>query len=93
LVLTHFGAVNEVQKHLDDLATMLNNWANWMLPQYQAGKKQEEIIPLFEQYVANLLKENGVKEIDIPKYQSANPAFMSVAGLMRYWHKRLNVAS
>jgi glyoxylase-like metal-dependent hydrolase (beta-lactamase superfamily II) len=93
LVLTHFGAVNEVQKHLDDLATMLNNWANWMLPQYQAGKKQEEIIPLFEKYVANLLKENGVKEIDIPKYQSANPAFMSVAGLMRYWHKRLNVAN
>lgn len=90
LLLTHFGAVNDVQKHLEDLAKMINDWANWMLPQYQSGKKQEEIIPLFEKYVADLLQENGVKEADIPKYQGANPAFMSVAGLMRYWHKRLS---
>ena len=91
LLLTHFGAVEEVEKHLDDLATMLKDWSNWMLPQYQSGKKQEEIIPDFEKYVADLLKKNGVKEADIPKYQGANPAFMSVAGLMRYWHKKLTI--
>ena len=91
LILTHFGAVNEVEKHLDDLAKMLTDWANWILPQYKSGKKQEEIIPEFEKYVADLLKKNGVKDADIPKYQGANPAFMSVAGLMRYWHKKLTI--
>jgi glyoxylase-like metal-dependent hydrolase (beta-lactamase superfamily II) len=88
LVLTHFGAESNPHEHLDALETMLLAWANWIKPHYLAGKKAEEIIPAFELYVAQLLKENGVLELDIPKYAGANPAFMSVAGLMRYWHKK-----
>jgi glyoxylase-like metal-dependent hydrolase (beta-lactamase superfamily II) len=91
LVLTHFGSVTEVVNHLDALETMLLAWANWIKPHYEAGKKPAEIIPEFEMYVAELLKANGVSEQDIPKYAGANPAFMSVAGLMRYWHKKLSV--
>ncbi len=88
LVLTHFGVETNPYEHLDALETMLLAWANWIQPHYLAGKKAEEIIPEFEKYVAQLLKENGVSEQDIPKYAGANPAFMSVAGLMRYWHKK-----
>jgi glyoxylase-like metal-dependent hydrolase (beta-lactamase superfamily II) len=88
LLLTHFGEVEEVQNHLDLLEKILLDWANWILPYYETGQKVEAIVPLFEQYVAKTLIENGVLADDIPKYQSANPAFMSVAGLMRYWHKK-----
>jgi glyoxylase-like metal-dependent hydrolase (beta-lactamase superfamily II) len=90
LVLTHFGEVDKVEKHLFDLEKMLLQWSEWMKIQFLAGRKQEEIIPDFEAFVSDILAKNGVKEEDIPKYQAANPAFMSVAGLMRYWYKKLN---
>jgi hypothetical protein len=29
-----------------------------------------------------------VPESDMARYEAANPAFMSVAGLLRYWKKK-----
>jgi glyoxylase-like metal-dependent hydrolase (beta-lactamase superfamily II) len=91
LVLTHFGKINDVQTHFQQLEEELSAWANWMKPYYEQQEKHGIIIPLFQDFVAKRLKTNGVTESDVAKYEKANPAFMSVAGLMRYWHKRLSV--
>ncbi|MFZ4543555.1 MAG: MBL fold metallo-hydrolase [Saprospiraceae bacterium] len=89
LVLTHFGQIEDKEAHLAALESELLAWAAWMKPQYEAGRKSEELIPEFQAFVADRLKGHGIQEIDIPKYEKANPAFMSVAGLLRYWHKKL----
>jgi glyoxylase-like metal-dependent hydrolase (beta-lactamase superfamily II) len=88
LVLTHFGKISNVSAHLNDLETELLAWANWMKPHFEAATPQEEIIPQFQDFVSKRLIANGIQNEDLPKYEKANPSFMSVAGLMRYWAKK-----
>lgn len=90
LYLTHYGAYNNVEAHSNDLEQRLLDRANWMKPYYEAQKSPQEITPLFEQYVREELEANGVTEEEqLQQYENANPSWMSVAGLLRYWHKKL----
>jgi glyoxylase-like metal-dependent hydrolase (beta-lactamase superfamily II) len=86
--LTHFGKVENIEKHLDDLETLLLDWANWMKPHAEADRSVQEIIPEFTAYVQEQLKVAGITDAaDLERYEKANPSWMSVAGLMRYWKK------
>lgn len=90
LFLTHFGIVEAVEEHLSSLENILHDWANWMKPHYEAGRKAPEVVPEFQAYAAQQLSEAGLSETEVARYEAANPSYMSVAGLMRYWHKKLN---
>lgn len=85
LVLTHFGFVDTPQEHLDNLKEMLHDWANWMKPHYENNADPKEITPKFIEYTNNQLRDFGVSERDISSYDKANPSWMSVMGLLRYW--------
>lgn len=85
LVLTHFGFVSNPIPHLDALEVMLHDWADWMKPHYEAHSDPAEITPKFVEYTKNQLRELGVPEKDIDSYDKANPSWMSVMGLLRYW--------
>ncbi|MEO0473412.1 MAG: MBL fold metallo-hydrolase [Bacteroidota bacterium] len=93
IYLTHFGEVKDVSNHLDALSSILWDWANWMKPHWEAGKQVLEVVPAFKAYAAAQLAEAGVPDADIPKYEAANPAWMSVAGLMRYWQKKAEASA
>jgi len=67
---------------------VLDSWANWMLPFAERQTDQKEIVPLFMAFVARQLKKKGLSEEEIKLYEIANPSWMSVAGLMRYWKKK-----
>ena len=85
LYLTHYGIVANPQEHLDKLEKELNDWANWMKPHYDNGEKAEIIIPDFMAYTKQKLVNAGVAKSDIARYEKANPSWMSVSGLLRYW--------
>lgn len=89
LYLTHFGKITNVDTHLKQLEQQLLDWANWMKPRFEQGIPQEQVTPEFQRYVREQLIASGVtiKE-ELEKYEKANPAWMSVAGLMRYWEKQ-----
>ncbi len=89
LFLTHFGAVLNKIPHLEALENRLLSWANWMKPYFEQQTPAETIVPLFQAFVQEQLVAEGVSEADLPRYEAANPAFMSVAGLLRYWKKRV----
>jgi glyoxylase-like metal-dependent hydrolase (beta-lactamase superfamily II) len=89
LYLTHFGKITEKKAHLDALERRLLAWANWMKPYAEQQSSPEQIVPLFEKFVAGELISLGVNEADRKRYETANPAFMSVAGLLRYWRKKV----
>lgn len=89
LYLTHFGLVEEKESHLDNLEYILNDWAQWMKPYAEAETPISEVRPLFEKYVADQLREFGLSDQAIDQYEAANPSWMSVSGLMRYWRKKL----
>ncbi|MEM9889046.1 MAG: MBL fold metallo-hydrolase [Bacteroidota bacterium] len=89
LYLTHFGRVEVVEKHLNELENILLDWANWIKPYFDTDRPQPEIVPKFQAYVSKQLQAAGITDkVDIERYEKANPSWMSVAGLMRYWKKR-----
>lgn len=89
LYLTHFGRVTEVESHLDALEENLMTWANWIKPHAEAGAAPESITPDFQAFAQAQLEAAGVSPSGLNRYEKANPAWMSVAGLLRYWKKKL----
>lgn len=88
LYLTHFGKIDNVKEHLKELRGRLTNWANWIKPYYDNGTDQKEVLPDFQDYVKMQLEAGGADEVLLARYEGANPSWMSVAGLYRYWRKK-----
>jgi glyoxylase-like metal-dependent hydrolase (beta-lactamase superfamily II) len=87
IYLTHFGENKDVKNHLIQLEGRLLNWANWIKPFFLQNVSKEEVIRLFQDYVRMQLEAAGISNEHLEKYESANPSWMSVEGLMRYWKK------
>ncbi len=85
LYLAHFGEINDPIKHLSDLEIMLDDWKNWMKPNFDAQVPPDDLIPEFVAYTHQQLKASGMDKDDLDRYDKGNPAYMSVAGLLRYW--------
>jgi glyoxylase-like metal-dependent hydrolase (beta-lactamase superfamily II) len=88
LYLTHYGVVTNISEHFKQLAERLVSWKNWMQPYFLQSVPIADIVPDFQAFVRRDLVQNGVVESDLQIYEAANPAFMSVTGLMRYWSKQ-----
>ncbi len=87
LYLTHFGKFTNVNEHLGDLMEHLDEWSEWMGQRARDGKTEEEIIPDFLIFYKTYFDEPGVTEEIFEKYESADPHWMNVSGLLRYWNK------
>jgi glyoxylase-like metal-dependent hydrolase (beta-lactamase superfamily II) len=88
LWLTHFGKVTAIDSHLTALWDRLQAWAHWIRPWFEEQVPAEEIVPKFQEFVQQDLLANGVQPDELDKYEKANPSWMSVAGLLRYWYKK-----
>jgi glyoxylase-like metal-dependent hydrolase (beta-lactamase superfamily II) len=89
IYLTHYGKIEMIKEHLDSLEFCLNDWAQWIKPYAIENADIPEITPKFQTYVAKQLKDFGLTQNGILQYEAANPSWMSVSGLMRYWSKKL----
>lgn len=88
LYLTHFNQITAIDAHLSALESILDDWAAWIKNQMQTGLTNEEMVPLFMEYTAGQLRAKGLDDHAIELYEAANPSWMSVAGLVRYWSKK-----
>ena len=88
LHLTHFGEVVTIDDHLNELGEILNSWADWIKPRFENNESPREIIPEFQKFTQQQLRGFGLGDREINQYETANPSWMSVAGLMRYWKKK-----
>jgi len=87
LHVTHFGRVDDPIRSLDALEKRLFGWADWMKQRLLEGKSETEIIPEFQRFTESELLSNGARQEDLSTYEHADPASMSVSGLIRYWRK------
>lgn len=87
LYLTHFGLIDNVESHLDELQQRLIAWSEWIKPYWHAQKSASEIIAPFQEFVKTELLNAGLSESEVRTYEAANPSWMSVSGLLRYWDK------
>ena len=88
LFLTHYGEVTDIGTHFLELRKILDDWAGWIKEKWESGQTAEEITPQFTEYTKRQLLNAGVSLDRVVQYEAANPSWMSVAGLMRYWKKR-----
>jgi glyoxylase-like metal-dependent hydrolase (beta-lactamase superfamily II) len=87
--LTHFGEIKNINPHLDLLEQNIYTLAEWIKTHLLAGETIEQMTPKFDTFVGNELKKLGLNAVEVAQYQAANPAWMSVAGLARYWKRKL----
>ncbi len=85
---THFGIKGDAMAHFDSLEENIHLLAGWIREQMVAGGTEEAMVPRFQAFMHDLLAEHGLPEQAIQDYETADPAFMSVYGLARYWRKR-----
>lgn len=85
LYLTHFAKQENPIQLLTELESELDNWANFIKSYYDSNTPAEQIVPKFMQFTTNAFKEKGLSDEEIKIYEYANPSWMSVNGLLRYW--------
>ena len=85
---THFGAVDNVTDHLQTVKRLVRETAVFIRTQMQAGLSRDEILTVYEGWFANRARQAGLSEAAIVHYAAANPRYMSVDGIMRYWQKQ-----
>jgi len=86
--LTHYGEITDIHEHMRALKDALLEYKAFIKPYYLKGMNTEDILPDFIEFVDNRLRKLGMKDEDEKAYQGANPADMSVPGLLRYWSKK-----
>jgi glyoxylase-like metal-dependent hydrolase (beta-lactamase superfamily II) len=87
LNITHFGRIESPLQRLAELEARIFTWANWMKARLREGKSEGEIVPEFAKFTEQELLTAGAPPGDLATYEQADPAFMSVAGLSRYWRR------
>lgn len=90
IFLTHYGRIpaSELDQHFRALEEELLAWADWMKPHFDQGNAPQSITPEFMAWVQSRLTSRGVSKAMLEIYENANPSWMSVAGLLRYWKKK-----
>ncbi|WP_018460694.1 MBL fold metallo-hydrolase [Thermus oshimai] len=87
LYLTHFGPYTDVEAHLEALRARLRAWADWVLARLREGRDPQSLTPEFEAYWRQGLEEEGVDGALARLYELADPPYMNLQGLVRYWQK------
>ncbi|MBQ0148563.1 MAG: MBL fold metallo-hydrolase [Flavobacteriaceae bacterium] len=85
LYLTHYGKQENPNEVFDELEIVLDQWANYIKPFYEDNIPSDKIVPLFVEFTEKQFKEKGLEKDQIQTYEYANPSWMSVNGLLRYW--------
>ncbi|SUP54705.1 hydroxyacylglutathione hydrolase [Weeksella virosa] len=82
---THYGYHDDVENLFRQLEVELDKWANYIQPMYEDQKPTEDITPVFVDTIQSFYRSKGLDEEQIQAYELANPSWMSVGGLLRYW--------
>ncbi len=87
LVPTHFGPFEDVDWHLERLATLLDD-VEALLKRVMPQEPDEAALrQILDAWVAEWNRRDGVDEALHQAYETANPTWMSAAGVRRYWRK------
>jgi glyoxylase-like metal-dependent hydrolase (beta-lactamase superfamily II) len=85
---THFGAVTAVAPHLETLRQLLGETAVFIKRLMDNGHDRGEILSQYYDWNRSRARQLGISDPAIHQYETANPWYMSVDGIMRYWQKK-----
>lgn len=87
LYLTHFGKSGNVEDHMKELENRLLEVTEWTGDRLKQGKTEEEMIIELESMFKEILVKAGADKQLVEAYELADPFWMNVGGLVRYWKK------
>jgi glyoxylase-like metal-dependent hydrolase (beta-lactamase superfamily II) len=87
LYLAHFGKSVNVEDHMKELEDRLIEVTEWTGVRLKQGKTEEEMIIELEIMFKDILAEAGADKQLAEAYELADPFWMNVSGLVRYWKK------
>ncbi|MCA9979157.1 MAG: MBL fold metallo-hydrolase, partial [Anaerolineales bacterium] len=86
---THYGPTPNTAKHWDELWQLMDDATEFIKARIDADLSRDDIVKEFLTWNENQAEAAGLSEMSVRQYMMANPLEMSVDGIMRYWHKRL----
>jgi glyoxylase-like metal-dependent hydrolase (beta-lactamase superfamily II) len=88
IYLTHFGRLEKVSDHFKAFKALLGESAEFVRERMLARVERNEIVRQYEDWNRQRARDAGATEEMIGQYETANPLYMSVDGIMRYWNKK-----
>lgn len=89
LLLTHFGAVDDVDWHLDDLLARLHEWAGWIEGRLEAPDAgAAAVVAALEERARREVVRAGGDAYLAAGYELATPSDMTVTGIARWVRQR-----
>ncbi len=84
---THFGIVDDIDFHIDKLISELNMVVQYVKNLISAGYDRNDTISRYVGWYRERAISAGLSDDELLSYETANPFFMSVDGIMRYLSK------
>lgn len=85
---THFGPITAVADHLTELRVLLTETAVVVKKMLDAGLDRADMVTQYDEWNRNRARQLGISDPAIHQYETANPWYMSVDGIARYWQKQ-----
>lgn len=85
---THFGRVADPSKQLRQLRSLMHEAADFVHMQMAEQLDRDSIVALYIGWMHDRARSTGLSDYEIEQFDAANPLFMSVDGIMRYWQRR-----
>ena len=84
---THFGIFDDPEWHLSEVEKSLDAAEGWFEKVMPSVPQVDEMKQMFDKWMAEQSREQGLSAEAAKAYELANPLGMSVDGLLRYWKK------
>jgi glyoxylase-like metal-dependent hydrolase (beta-lactamase superfamily II) len=85
---THFGRVEDPNKQLELLRTIMHEATEFVRRCMEAQQDRDSIVAAYVTWMQDRARATGLSEYAIQQFDAANPLYMSVDGIMRYWQRR-----
>jgi len=85
---THYGRVDDWRQQLEVLSGLMQVASDFVRVRLNAGIERDQILKDYRAWFAARAQAGGLTEDALAQYEAANPLFMSVDGLIRYWTKK-----
>ncbi len=85
---THFGPIDDVREHLIAFNALLYQSAEYVRERMQAGVERDALVRQYIEWNRRRAADLGISEEVFQQYEVANPMYMCVDGMMRYWTKK-----
>jgi glyoxylase-like metal-dependent hydrolase (beta-lactamase superfamily II) len=85
---THFGRLEDWRGQLEVLAGLMQVASEFVEVRLNAGIDREQILDDYRAWFNVRASAAGMSDTAFAQYEAANPLYMSVDGIIRYWTKK-----